>query len=323
MERGFWKKLRKPIFALAPMANVTDTAFRRLIARHGKSGVMWTEFVSADGLCSAGKRALLPDLAFSPAERPIVAQFFGANPDHFYQVAKLARKLGFDGVDINMGCPDRAVVRQGAGAALMKNPELAKRIILAAKQGAGPLPVSVKTRIGDRANTLKEWIPELLEAEPAALIFHARTWKDLSLVPARWDAIREAVRIVRKRSDRKNRPLVLGNGDVSSLPEARARVRETGADGVMIGRGVFGNPWFFNSRRRRAPDRSERLAALSEHIQLFNRLLGKKKNFDVMKKHFKAYVSGFNGAKELRIALMDTDDAATALGLIRRFRGRD
>ena len=160
MIKGFWEK-KKPIFVLAPMADVTDTAFRRIIAKYSKSpdsglDAMWTEFVSCDGLCSKGKAVLIKTLEFTEAERPIVAQFFGAKPDNFYQCALLAQELGFDGIDINMGCPDKKVEKQGAGAALMRDHKLAQTIILETKRGAGNLPVSVKTRIGYNSDILDE-----------------------------------------------------------------------------------------------------------------------------------------------------------------------
>src|SRR5271168_4933076 len=166
---GFWQKVqekaskeKRPIFALAPMADVTDAAFRRVIAKYGKPDVMWTEFVSADGLLRAdetGKKKLLRDLVFSELERPIVAQFFTSNLEAMEYASHLAVDLGFDGIDINMGCPDRSVEKQGGGAALIKNPALAKEIIRAAKRGAGSLPVSVKTRVGYNKVENEEWIP--------------------------------------------------------------------------------------------------------------------------------------------------------------------
>ncbi len=145
MSTGFWKKLKKPIMVLAPMANVTDAAFRQIIAKYGKPDVMYTEFVACDGLMSAGQKKLLVDFMYTEAERPIVAQIFGSKPENFYKTALLIQELGFDGIDINMGCPDRNVEKQGAGACLMKNPQLAQEIIRATKRGAGKLPVSVNT----------------------------------------------------------------------------------------------------------------------------------------------------------------------------------
>ncbi|TSA44193.1 tRNA-dihydrouridine synthase family protein, partial [bacterium] len=288
MTSGFWKNLKKPIMALAPMANVTDAAFRFVIAKYGKPDVIFTEFVSADGLVSAGREALLPDLKFDESERPIVAQFFGATPEHFYRVALLAQELDFDGIDINMGCPDRAVLKQGAGAALIEEPKLAQKIIFETKRGAGPLPVSVKTRLGFKKNTLKSWLPYLLEMDLAAITVHGRTAKEMSLVPARWEYIAEAVDIRDKMETGMNKTVILGNGDVKDLADAEAKAGEYGLDGVMIGRGIFGNPWFFADLTRvkrgsqiEHPDGAraeeglsntrEKLRVMLEHTRLFEK----------------------------------------------------
>ena len=305
--------------ALAPMANVTDVAFRSIIAKYGKPDLMYTEFVSADGLGSAGREHLLIDLKFSEAERPIVAQFFGATPDHFYQAALLAQELGFDGIDINMGCPDRAVLKQGAGAALIETPELAQEIIRETKRGAGPLPVSVKTRLGLKKNTLKSWLPRLLETDLAAVIIHGRTAKELSLVPARWEDIAEAVKIRAELGLGMEETLILGNGDVKNLADAEVKAKKYGLDGVMVGRGIFGNPWFFARYHNEVvipgfagmgePDAKEKLRVMVEHTRLFEKMFTGVKNFDVMKKHYKAYANGFPGAKELRIKLMAAKNA--------------
>ncbi|MBI4239959.1 tRNA-dihydrouridine synthase family protein, partial [Candidatus Uhrbacteria bacterium] len=298
MRKGFWKQLKTPILALAPMANVTDAAFRHIIAKYGKPDVMWTEFVSCDGLCSNGREKLLVDFMYDESQRPIVAQIFGATPEHFYKTALLIQELGFDGIDINMGCPDRAVEKQGAGAALIKNPELAQEIIRATIRGAADVPVSVKTRIGYTRNTLQEWLPYLLDAGISALTIHGRTRKEMSDVPAHWDAITASVELVRAFDSSDNRPIVLGNGDVASLAEARKKCEEYGVDGVMIGRGIFGNPWLFAEYE---PTPTEKMRVLAEHADLFEKLLMGSKHFDIMKKHVKAYISGFDGAKELRI----------------------
>ncbi len=306
MQIGFWKKLKKPIFVLAPMANVTDAAFRRVIAKYGKPDVMWTEFVSCDGLVSRGKDKLLIDFMYTEPERPIVAQIFGSKPDNFYKTALLIQELGFDGIDINMGCPDRNVEKQGAGACLMKNPLLAQEIIRAAQRGAGKLPVSIKTRIGYNKNTLSEWLPYLLETEPAAITVHARTRKEMSLVPANWDTVRDAVVIRDKYDSSENKTLILGNGDVKDLADGEEKIKATGADGVMIGRGIFGNPWLFNRKVDvNTISIKEKLGVMIEHTYMFEKILGEHKNFDIMKKHYKAYVNGFDGAKELRIKLME------------------
>jgi len=293
--------------ALAPMANVTDAAFRQVIAKYGKPDVMFTEFTSCDGLCSAGRDRLLVDLKFTPAEHPMVAQFFSSKPANFYECAKLAVELGFDGIDINMGCPDRAVEKQSAGAALIKNPDLAQKIIAETKRGAGDLPVSVKTRLGYNKNILEEWLPKLLETDLAAITIHARTRKEMSLVDAHWDQVKRAVEI---RDDMGKDTLILGNGDIRDIGEAEIKVRETGCDGVMIGRGIFGNPFLFSrARDYKTVTLEEKLAVMLEHTHLFEKLFTGLKSFDVMKKHYKAYVAGFDGAKELRVLLMEAKTA--------------
>ena len=303
------------------MADVTDPAFRRIIAKYGKPDVMWTEFVSADGLFLGGYEHLVKDLAFTEAERPIVAQFFTNKPEMMEKAAELACHLGFDGIDINMGCPDKSVEKQGAGAANMKNPKLAQEIILAAKRGAQKdgknLPVSVKTRIGYNKDELETWLPALLETEPAVVTIHARTRKEMSLVSARWEHVARAVKIRNNfvnSNGKKSQTLIFGNGDVVDIDDARRKCKETGCDGVMLGRAIFGNPFLFSKQKR--PEPSEGLVAIEqilrvmvEHTKLFEELLPHK-SFAIMKKHYKAYVNGWDGAKELRMKLMEAKNAS-------------
>lgn len=355
---GFWQKLPKPFFALAPMADVTDPAFRRLVAkysRHGQPGggpdVFWTEFVSANGLShETGRQALMRDLEYTEGERPIVAQLFTADPNTMRKAAHLCRELGFDGIDINMGCPDRTIEKQGAGACMMKTPDAAVAVIRAAKEGAGDLPISVKTRVGYSKVEIEEWIPKLLNEGIAALTIHARTRKELSAVPADWSRIKRVVEI----RDAMNMPtLIIGNGDVTTTEDGETKARETGCDGIMIGRGIFGNPWLFDrnrtilqkgnwktawytkllpgfiARRFRGGDArytvsevatEEKLRVFIEHCELFEQLLGDVKSFSIMKKHFKAYINGFPGAKELRVEIMEKGNTAKEVrSIIERF----
>ncbi len=300
---------------MAPMANVTDVAFREIFARYGKPDVMFTEFVSIEALLSQGRRNVEIDLAYTESQRPIVAQIFGAKPEQFEKVAALLRAMKFDGIDINMGCPDKNVCKTGAGAALIKKPELAKEIIAATKSGAGNLPVSVKTRVGYNAVELDRWIPALLEAKPAALTVHCRTKKEESKVPARWQHVKEVADLAHDSG-----VLVIGNGDVTTLDDARERATQFHCDGVMIGRGIFGNPWRFNPTIRKEDiPLKKQLEVMLEHVTLFDQYLGGKKNFDNMKKHFKAYVTGFDGAKELRMKLMETKTAAEVRAIVLDF----
>ncbi len=314
---NFWEKLPKPFFVLAPMADVTDAAFRRIISKYGKPDVTWTEFVSADGLASKGREVLKYDLMFTEGERPIVAQLFSSHPDKMREASKFVALLGFDGIDINMGCPDRSIEKQGAGAAMIKNPKMAGIIIQAVKDGikdAGcDIPVSVKTRVGYNKVQIDEWIPFLLSQDIAALTIHARTRKEMSLVPARWEHVKEVVEIRNKMGVKTK---IIGNGDARDINHARLLVKETSCDGVMLGRAIFGNPWLFSEH---IPSIKEKLKVMIEHTKLFEELLGKIKNFAIMKKHYKAYANGFDGAKELRIELMEQENSSQMEAIVNKF----
>lgn len=343
---SFWKKLPKPFFCLAPLADVTDPAYRRVIAKYGKPDVMWTEFVSADGLFKGGYDALIKDLAYTEEERPIVAQFFSKDPNIMRQAGKLAAELGFDGVDINMGCPDANVCKQGAGAAIIKNPKLARELIRATKEGVreagSTIPVSVKTRSGFNEDEIETWIPELLKEKPAALTLHARTKKDMSKVPARWDLVARAVELRDKISPET---LIIGNGDVLDMDDARTKAKATGCDGVMFGRAIFGNPWLFANLAREnrdnkiehppkfslsfvalakkeakeegRPNFHTRLRVLLEHLNLFAELLPHKA-FAIMKKHFKSYLQGDGYQKPLLLELMEARNTEEARQILER-----
>jgi nifR3 family TIM-barrel protein len=324
----FWDKLAKPFFVLAPMADVTDPAYRKLIALTAKPDVMWTEFVSADGLYHTREpkrgftkppyqdegNPLMRDLLYSEAERPIIAQIFSGKPEMIAYATALAEKLGFDGVDLNMGCPVGPVVKQGAGSALIQKPALAVELIRAAK-AATTLPVSVKTRVGYNSENLEEWLPILLTEEPAAITLHLRTKKEMSAVPANWGYMKKAVEI---RERLGSKVLLIGNGDVKSIEEARAKVLETGCDGVMLGRAIFGNPWLFSGRTSEEVPVAEKLAALAQLARNFEELRPPK-HFAILKKHFKAFVSGFDGASDLRAKLMEAENASELSSIILKF----
>ncbi|ETW96421.1 MAG: hypothetical protein ETSY1_26670 [Candidatus Entotheonella factor] len=308
-----------PFFVLAPLADVTDAAFRRVIASYGKPHVLWTEFTSAEGLCGVRHKPLWYNLLYSEVERPIVAQLWSANPSAMEQAAAHVARLGFDGIDINMGCPDRKVEKRGAGAALCQRPALAQALIRAAQCGAGDLPVSVKIRIGYERDELDTWLPALLEAQPAVITIHARTRQEKSEVPAHWDALARAVHIRRVQG---SSTLLIGNGDVQTIAEARAHAAASGVDGVMFGRAIFGNPWLFHpSVTRDALPAAERLRVLVEHTQLFETLLGEVKSMDRMKKHYKAYLAGIEGAETLLPQLMASHSAAEVAAIVERLPG--
>lgn len=317
MGKNFWQTLPRPFCALAPMAGVTDTVFRQIIALRAKPDVFWTEFVSCDGLCSRGREALLRDFLFTEIERPIVAQVFGATPKHFYETARLVVSLGFDGIDINMGCPDKAVVAQGAGAALIRTPELARDIIGATREGVASagssMPLSVKTRTGFDRDEVETWIPALLNTKLDALTIHARTKKEMSDVPARWDDVARVVRMAKGTET-----VIIGNGDVRDLADAKQKANETGVDGVMLGRAIFGNPWAFDATGK-IPTVTEKLRALVEHTRLYESTWGTTKSFDLMKKHYKAYANGFPNASDLRVRLMACRDADEVTRIVEDF----
>lgn len=320
--RGFWQKLideklllGETLTVVAPMADVTDIAFRTMIARYSKPygpDVMWTEFVSADGLNSPGREVLKRDLEFTDIERPIVAQLFTSTPENMRKAAALCYELGFDGIDINMGCPDKSIEKQGAGAAHMKDWKRAQEVIRAAQEGAQGLPVSVKTRIGYNKVEFMEWLPKILECNIPALTIHLRTRKEMSLVDAHWDLMPEVVKLVRGMTGelQDGGTIILGNGDVKSVTQGKALAKETGCDGVMVGRGIFGTPWFFDEEScNKGKSVEERLRICVEHTKLYEEKLGDIKSFAIMKKHFKAYVNGFDGAKEFRVELMECMNA--------------
>ena len=320
----FWNKLKEqsrtdgnPFFVLAPMADVTDAAFRRMFAKYGKPDVTWTEFVSADGLVLGGRDVLIRDLEFTEGERPIVAQLFTSNPEHMYEAVMLCKELGFDGVDLNMGCPDRSIEKQGSGAAHIKDLDNAKKVIYAAREAAEEMPVTVKTRLGYNKIETETWLRGLLELQLPALTVHLRTRKELSLVDAHWDVMSSILELAKEVAPET---LIIGNGDIKNLSDGVEKVASSGADGGMIGRGVFGNPFAFNGEVDfNSFTLRERFKILLEHTQLFEELLGDIKSFSIMKKHYKAYVNNFDGAKELRTELMNAKNSDEIIKILSDF----
>lgn len=341
---NFWQQLaqEKEFFmALAPMYDVTDSVFRQVIARRGRPDVFFSEFVSADALAhSVGREKVAHLLEFDESERfemvdgkqvrraYLVAQIFGANPQTIEVAATICANLGFDGVDINMGCPEKNIQKQGSGAALINSPELAVEIVCSAKagvskaqEGKNHIPVSVKTRIGYEREGIDIWIAQILTASPAALTVHLRTKKEMSEVPAHWDLMERVVtlRNLAVGADRlaQNYIPIIGNGDVIDVEDAQAKSAQTGCDGVMLGRAVFGNPWLF-ANPSYAPTQTDKIGALLEHVQLYQQKFDGVKNFAIMKKHFGAYIRGFDGAAILRTQLMDSPDINIAQNILRK-----
>lgn len=305
------------------MYGVSDEAFRRMLLMYGRPDVFWTEMVPADGLVymaeksgldSKSGRSLMRILKFVHQERPIVAQVFGNKPENFHKSVLLLKGMGFDGVDINAGCPEKNIEKQGAGAALIKNPSLVREIIAAAKEAAGGLPVSLKTRIGYNRDSTEEWIGLLLQTKLDALTIHGRTRSEGFGGEARWRAIRQVVLLRNKLAPET---IIIGNGGIRDLLDAENKIKESGVDGAMVGRALLGNPWFFGPVA--ANDRKARLDAIKEHVAIFDETFGDEKNFDDLKKHFAAYASGFEGAKELRMKLMSVGSAEEARAAVAEF----
>ncbi|MFA5166242.1 MAG: tRNA-dihydrouridine synthase family protein [Candidatus Paceibacterota bacterium] len=324
MSEDFWKNLKRPILAVAPMSDVTDEPFREMFLKYGRPDVFWTEFISDQELFSRGKDHCLKEtLRFAQGEHPIVAQVFGNNPSYFAKTAQLLKELGFDGIDLNMGCPNKDIEKKGGGAALMKNPGLAREIIRAIKETVPEFPISVKTRIGYGKNEIEEWLPNILEEGVAALTVHLRTRQELFHPPAHWELAGEVLKL---RAKYCPETLILGNGDVKSMAELEKLAQETGLDGIMVGRGAIGNPWFFSGYE---PCPQERLKAMLEHVELFcnfyPRPAGTRvyyRNFERIKKHLHAYCKGFVGAKELRDSLMKARGPEETKGLVEAFLRR-
>ena len=314
MKNNFWQELNKPVFTLAPMEDVTDTVFREVVLSVSDPDclqVLFSEFTSTDGLChEVGGPRVKHRLQINPSEREwlkktgvkIVAQIWGNNPEKFREATRIICEEGeFDGIDINMGCPVKKIVKQGGCSALIGKPELAKEIILATKE-TSTIPVSVKTRIGLSKVITEEWIAHLLETEPVLITIHGRIQKQQSEGEANWDEVAKAVQL---RNSLGSKTLIHGNGDVMTYEDGLKKVEETGVEGVMIGRGIFANPWFFNKQvAEKSPE--ERLGLLWKHASLYTHTWQDEKHFNILKRFFKIYTSGFPGAAQLRAQLMET-----------------
>ena len=350
----FWNRIRKPIVGLSPMDGVTDASFRLVAARYGPPDLCMTEFTSVEAIC-CGAEGFVRDLSYGECERPVLAQIYGRTPHAFYQVAHVVGELGFDGLDINMGCPAKNVAAKGCGAGLIRDPDRAVALIRSARQGladwaAGQrledvglapevvervrgmqrgrtapgrrplLPLSVKTRVGYDEVEVERWIPVLLDEGPAAISIHGRTLRQMYRGAADWDAIGRAVELARESPT-----LILGNGDLKSMPEVVERVRQTGVDGVLLGRGALGNPWVFRHKQwakdalagvspaGAPPDeapvsRDERTRVLLEHSRHFESLWGERR-FPAMRKHLAWYCKGFRGASRWRAQMVRAGNA--------------
>ena len=299
---NFWNDLPRPFFILAPMEAVTDVVFRHVVASAAKPDIFFTEFTNASSYCSPqGAHSTRGRLAFTEDEHPMVAQIWGNKPEQFSQMAKGLAEMGYMGIDINMGCPDKSVVKGGSGSALIKQPELAAELIAAAKEGG--LPVSVKTRLGySNTDEWKEWLAHILRQDVVNLTVHLRTRKEMSKVDAHFEMIPQ---IKKLRDEIAPQTLLTINGDIRDRQHGEELVEKYGIDGVMIGRGVFTNPYAFETTPQ-THSKEELLELL--HLQLdlhdkYSKELGERK-FEPLKRFFKIYVREFDGASELRDKLM-------------------
>jgi tRNA-dihydrouridine synthase len=360
----FWNRLSKPVFGLSPMDGVTDSIFRLMTARHGRPDVIFTEFTHVHDVCR-GPEFLLDSLRYHEDERPIVAQLYGKDPELFYQAAHVVCELGFDGLDINMGCPSRNVASSGSGAGLIRTPALAHAIMRAARQGiadwtagqtleaaglkaarveavrrlnarrnhAAPvrssIPLSVKTRLGYDEVIVERWIEHLLLEAPTVISLHGRTLQQMYKGEADWAAIGRAAQLVRESST-----MLFGNGDVQSLSEVVRRVRETGVDGVLVGRAALGAPWFFRDKeeaRRHAltaepwetapwaPPLPARFEMLLAHARQFDAQWGPEQ-FRRMRKHLGWYCKGFPHAAALRARMFLVSSVADVEAVLNDYR---
>lgn len=303
MMNNFWNDLPKPFFILAPMEAVTDVVFRHVVAKAGRPDVFFTEFTNSASFCSPkGEHSTRGRLAFTEDEQPMVAQIWGTDPEHFRQMAQGLKEKGFKGIDINMGCPDKSVVKNGAGSGLIRNPELAAELIAAAKEAG--LPVSVKTRLGDvKIDEWRNWLTHILKQDVVNLTIHLRTRKEMSKVDAHYELIAD---IKTLRDEIAPHTLLTINGDIRDRQHGLELVEKYGVDGIMIGRGVFTNPYAFTEGYM--PTRKEIIDLLHYHLDLFDKYNEElePRPFDPLKRFFKIYIREIPGAAELREKLMHT-----------------
>lgn len=329
-----WDELPKPFFVLAPMEAVTDVIFRHVVAKAGAPDLWFSEFTNATGWVHAGEKAIRGRLYKTDDEKPIIAQIWGGEPSDMEKLAHYCKELGYDGIDINMGCPAKSAIKSG-GSALIRNPSLAIAAIAAAKTAG--LPVSVKTRLGyTHVDEWKEWLTILLQQDIAALTIHLRTKKEMSKVSAHWELMPEVKAL---RDTIAPQTLLIGNGDVRNIQHGHKLIRETGIDGIMIGRGIFHNPYAFSTNTDIYNDvesttdlanpyesvatnvaTKTRLDLLRYHLDLFDEYQPvTTRPYETLKRFFKVYVRDFNEASSLRSALMITESTRQAREIITNY----
>lgn len=307
----FWKKFQPGFTCLAPMEGVTDIAFRQVVAKAARPDIFFTEFTNVNSYNSdKGRHNALDRFQTLPSEKPIVAQIWGTKPEFFTETAQALKQLGFEAVDINMGCPDRHVVTTGGGSGLIRTPELAKEIIRATKMAG--LPTSVKTRLGySRVEEWRDWLTNILTEHPDALTVHLRTKKEMSKVAAHYELVPE---IVELKNELSPETVLIINGDIETPADGRKFI-DMGVDGIMIGRGVFHNPFCFE-KTPREHSREELLDLMRYHLDLYDKY--ELAPYDPLKHFYKIYINNFPGASDLRAKLMETKSTAEAREVLQK-----
>ncbi|OGB75573.1 hypothetical protein A2476_04415 [candidate division CPR3 bacterium RIFOXYC2_FULL_35_7] len=300
------------------MEGVTDTVLRQMICKTGKPDLFFTEFVNCDGLTSEGRDVVQRRLKFEKHEKPLILQLWGSNPDTFYEAAKLVSDFGFDGIDINMGCPQKDVMQHQAGAALIDKYDTVKEIIAAVKKGAPNLPISIKIRLGIKNNNILPWVNFLLEHQIQALTIHGRSVKEGFSGLVHWDKIGE---IVKLRDSMNLNTIIIGNGSIKNLGQGFDIVKQLNLNGFMIGREILRNPWVFDDCiNPNMVTLGKRLDLLQKHILLYVKTWGKTKNFANLRKFYTMYLSGFPGASNLRQQLMQQNSIEKSMQLLKNYR---
>lgn len=319
MKENFWSELPRPFFILAPMEDVTDIVFRHVVSEAARPDVFFTEFTNTESFCHPeGIHSVRGRLTFSEDEQPMVAHIWGDKPEQFRETSIQLAKMGFKGIDLNMGCPVANVAKKGKGSGLILRPDVAAEIIQATK--AGGLPVSVKTRLGYyEIDEWKDWLKHVFEQDIANLSIHLRTRKEMSKVDAHWELI-EAIKNL--RDEIAPNTLLTINGDIPDRKTGLELAEKYGIDGVMIGRGIFHNPFAFEKEPREHTSK-ELLDLLRLHLSLFNKYEKDEiRQFKSLRRFFKIYVRGIRGASELRHQLMNTQSIAEARALLDGFEAQ-
>ncbi|COZ11257.1 tRNA dihydrouridine synthase [Staphylococcus aureus] len=319
MKENFWSELPRPFFILAPMEDVTDIVFRHVVSEAARPDVFFTEFTNTESFCHPeGIHSVRGRLTFSEDEQPMVAHIWGDKPEQFRETSIQLAKMGFKGIDLNMGCPVANVAKKGKGSGLILRPDVAAEIIQATK--AGGLPVSVKTRLGYyEIDEWKDWLKHVFEQDIANLSIHLRTRKEMSKVDAHWELI-EAIKNL--RDEIAPNTLLTINDDIPDRKTGLELAEKYGIDGVMIGRGIFHNPFAFEKEPREHTSK-ELLDLLRLHLSLFNKYEKDEiRQFKSLRRFFKIYVRGIRGASELRHQLMNTQSIAEARALLDEFEAQ-